>query len=61
MYLKYAISIFSLITIVAANERLCRKYKDLFILPEDYNNRLAPRGNLTVTNEIHLISIVQVK
>ena len=61
MHLNCAVNIFSLLITTTASETLCGKYNDLLTLPEDYNYRLAPTDNVTVTNDIQLISIVQVK
>ena len=61
MHSYCAVNIFSLLITATASETLCGKYNDLLILPKDYNYRLAPTDNVTVTNDIQLISIVQVK
>ena len=61
MYSHCAVGIFSFLITATASETLCGKYNDILILPDDYNYRLAPTDNVTVTNDIQLISIVQVK
>ena len=60
MQLRCAVNIFSLLITVTASETLCGKYNDLLILPKDYNYRLPPTDNVPVTNDIQLISIIQV-
>ena len=60
LHLNCAVNIFSLLITVTASETLCGKYNDLLILPKDYNYRLPPTDNVPVTNDIQLISIIQV-
>ena len=60
MRLRCAVNIFSLLITITASETLCGKYEALLILPKDYNYRLPPTDNVTVANDIQLISIIQV-